>query len=146
MHHIACHQWSKFQLKLTTSGYSRKNPNRGVKSIPFYPPLGIFKFVTLPQEIPEKTGFHPWAFHYFFLHTRRNSTSFLIDAWNFYMFFLHYPWKFHVLNPRHYLNFFQQSPFWGVLAKNLIKSKSSLTKGTKTGENLKQEELQIQYQ
>ena len=36
--------------------------------------------------------------HDFFLITPENSTSFLIEPWNFYMLFLQYPWKFHVLN------------------------------------------------
>ena len=36
------------------------------------------------------------------------------------MFFLQYPCKFHVLNPRRCLHFFWNSPFWGVQAKNLF--------------------------
>ena len=78
----------------------------------------------------------PWKFHgqkpramentRFILYTPGNSTSFLIDPWNFCMLFLQYPWKFHVLNSCHCLDFFWYSPFWGVLAKNLPKSKSSL--------------------
>ena len=35
----------------------------------------------------------------FFLNTHGNSTSFLIEHWNFHMLFLQYPWKFHVLTP-----------------------------------------------
>ena len=49
----------------------------------------------------------------FFLIAPRNSTSFLIDPWNFHMLFLpylEYPWKFHVLSlastPRLGLDFF----------------------------------------
>ena len=53
-----------------------------------------------PIEIP----------HYFFLNTPGNSTSFLIDPWNFHVLFLKYPWKFHVLNPL-CLDFFWNSPF-----------------------------------
>ena len=44
---------------------------------------GIFWFVTLPLEIPEKTNFHPWKLvwpmkilHGFFLNTPGNSTFF----------------------------------------------------------------------
>ena len=39
-------------------GYSRKNPNRGVKDILLWPPppSGIFRFFTLPLEILEKTS------------------------------------------------------------------------------------------
>ena len=64
MHHIACHQWSKFQLKLTTSGYSRKNPNRGVKSIPFYPPppplpLEFLNLSLCPRKFQRKQAFTP---------------------------------------------------------------------------------------
>ena len=47
--------------------------------------------------------------HDFFLITLGNSTSFLIDPWNFYMFFPQYPWKFHVLNPP-CLDFLWNSP------------------------------------
>ena len=36
---------------------------------------------------------------FLFLNTPGNSTSFLIDPWNFQMLFLQHPWKFHVLNP-----------------------------------------------
>ena len=105
-------------------GYSRKNPNRGggrgwgyafLKS-----PPGNFRFVTLPQVIPERKSFYPWKFCKFVWHpleipksktkTHGNSalvflehpgisTSFLIDPWNFHMFFLQDPQKFHVLNP-----------------------------------------------
>ena len=48
-------------MKLTCPlGYSRKNPNRwGVVDILFWKPPGIFRFVTLPFEILEKTSFYP---------------------------------------------------------------------------------------
>ena len=42
----------------------------------------------------------PWKFHTStYLNTPGNSTSFLIDPWNFRIFFLQYPWKFHAFNP-----------------------------------------------
>ena len=71
-------------------------------------PIRNFRFVTLPQEIPErksleiqksKTKTHGNSALVFFLNTPRISTSFLIDPWHFHMFFLQDPWKFHVLNP-----------------------------------------------
>ena len=72
---------------------------------------GSFGFVTLPLEILEKAKLHFWIFHIvvwhpleilrrktktdgnstwhdFFLITAGNSTSFLMDPWNFKMFFL----------------------------------------------------------
>ena len=55
--------------------------------------------------------------HGFFLNTPGNSTSFLIDPWNFYMFFLQFPWKLHVLKPR-CLDFFWNSLFEVVLILN----------------------------
>ena len=49
-------------------GYSRKNPNRrggrGCCGYTFLKSLsGIFEFVSLLAEIPEKTNFHAWKFH-----------------------------------------------------------------------------------
>ena len=86
-------------------------------SAPF---LGIFRFVTLPLEISDKTSYHTWKFcrdvcdtpwrflsqkprpmeiPHFFLITTRNSTTFLIDPQNFHKLFLKCPCKFHILNP-----------------------------------------------
>ena len=45
------------------------------------------------------------------VNTPGNFTYFLIDSWNFHMFFLQYPWKFHILNlpsPAIRLNFFSE--------------------------------------
>ena len=88
--------------------------------------LRMYRFVTLRLEIPEKKVIHPRIFckiviHSFFglkisrpkakthgnstwffldqLITPRNSTSFLIDPWNFLMLFLKYPCNLHVLDP-----------------------------------------------
>ena len=45
-------------------GYSRKNPNRGCWGHTFLKKTrGIFRFVTLPLEIPDKMELHPWKFH-----------------------------------------------------------------------------------
>ena len=76
------------------------------------PPSGIFRFVTLSLEIPEKISFHlleilrhaleiPRSktktqenFTLVFLYkTPINSTSFLIGPWNFHVSFLQYPWS-----------------------------------------------------
>ena len=107
LHELPCHEWSKLQTKLTTLGYSRKTPKRVVEGILFWKPHGIFRFVTLHQEIQEKS-FHrwdfcriawhplqinkvknqdPWKVHDFFLYTPGSSTSFLNDPWNFHMLF-----------------------------------------------------------
>ena len=67
---------------------------------------GIFRFVTLPLEIPEKIKFHSCKFFkthrkftWFFLdHHSRNSTYFLNDPWNFHSLYFQYSWKFHVVN------------------------------------------------
>ena len=45
-------------------GYSRKSPNRGkgrgrLRIYFLEKAPGIFRFVTLPLEIPDKTSFHP---------------------------------------------------------------------------------------
>ena len=139
MHYLACYQWShhvimssKLQTKLTTLGYSRKNPTRGVKDIIFWKTFyfslyskkfhrkqafrkQFCKIVRHALEISRsKTKTWPWKLHNFFLCTPKNSTSFLIDPWNFHTFFLLYPWKFHVHNPHPCLDFFWNSPFWGV--------------------------------
>ena len=62
----------------------------------------------------------------FFLYTPGSSTSFLIDSWHFHMFFHQYHWNFHVLNPHSCFDFFWNSPFWGVMAKNIPKSNLKL--------------------
>ena len=96
-------------------GYSRKKQT-GIEDILFWTPAplpGIFRYVTLPLEIPEKISFYPWKFckivwhpleiprsktktyameipHDFFLNTNGNSSSFFIDPWNSHMLFLQY--------------------------------------------------------
>ena len=144
MHHLAYHQWSKFQTELITLGYSRKSPTRRVQGILFWPPPGIFRSATLPWEIPEKTGFHPWKFCRIVWHpleisrsktkSHRKYTIHFIHPWKFHFFFnwsLEFPLglssitleilKFHVSTPPLF-GFFCYSPFWGVLARNLPKS------------------------
>ena len=90
-------------------------------------PSGNYRFVTLlltlellqicvtplGLEIPEsKTKTHGNSALLFLEHPQ--TTSFLNDAWNFHMFFLQEPRKFHVLNPP-CLDFLKNSPFWVVL-------------------------------
>ena len=80
----------------------------------------IFRFVTLPIKIPDKTVSYtpgnstkfcltPLAISRpktkihgdsseFFSITPRNSTPFLINPWNFHTLFFKYPWKFHVFS------------------------------------------------
>ena len=96
-------------------GYSRTNSNRGLRIYFSEKNPGIFRFVTLALEIPEKTRhpFSPWKFqgkrtthgmeipHELFLNTPGNSTSFLIDHWNFHMLF-QYPWCLEVPCPQPY--------------------------------------------
>ena len=70
---------------------------------------GIFHFITLPLEIPNKTKLHPWKFHKIMLHpleiTRPKTNtwrklqivfSFLVTPGNFTSFLIN-PWKFHML-------------------------------------------------
>ena len=106
-------------------------------------PPGIFRFVALPLEIPERTSFHHWRFCKIVWHslkiprsktkTHGNSTwfflehpwkfyFFLIDSWNFGILFLHYPWKFPILNLP-CLEFFWNNPF---LEKLMPKMKYTL--------------------
>ena len=100
----------------------RKNPNRkkgrNGKKTP-----RIFRFVTLPVEIPDKMKLHPWKFYKFLLHplefqvknqeprpmqiphifwiTLQNSTSFLLTPGISTFYFFNNPGtNFHVLNPR----------------------------------------------
>ena len=92
-------------------GYSRKNPNRVCWGNTFLKTtLGIFRFVTLPLEIPpncvtpigisKAKNQDPWIFHtIFFLIMPGNSTSVFIDSWSSQILFFQSPWKFHVLNP-----------------------------------------------
>ena len=57
---------------------------------------GIFRFVNLPLEIPEKTSLHPWKFYKivrYHLEIPRSKTKTPIEVPN--DFFLDYPWKFH---------------------------------------------------
>ena len=93
-------------------GYSRKNPN--------WKTHGFFRFFTLPLEIPGELLLHPRKSHKIVLHpleiqslkiktveipddifliTPANSTSFLIEPWNFHILLFQYPWKFYVFNP-----------------------------------------------
>ena len=112
--------------------FQKKTKQGGLRIYFLKTPPEDFRFVTLPLEIPEKTSFHleiqqncvtslrnskvknqnPWKFHMsFYLNTHGKSASFSIDPWNFYILFLQYPWKFHVLNPT-CLVFFWNSPIW----------------------------------
>ena len=116
MHHLACYQWSEFQLKLTTLGYSRKIQTGGLRVYFLKIPLEFLDLSLCPRKFQRKQAF-PLDIPWFFSYTPGNSTPLLIDPWNFHMFFLQYPWKFHVLNPRYCFDFFWNSPFWGVLAK-----------------------------
>ena len=73
-----------------------KKPNRGgwgytfLKEIP-----GIFRFVILPIEIPEKTSFHPWKFCKVVWHPLEIPSSKTKTYGNSIWVFLEDPWKFH---------------------------------------------------
>ena len=106
-------------------GYSRKKKQGwGVEDTLFWTSPGIFRFLTLPLEIPDKTKLHPIArletqqnciahpqhpsenlrpktktpgnSTWLFLDHPWNSTLFLINPWKFDLLFLQYPWKFHL--------------------------------------------------
>ena len=142
MHLLACHQWcyhvimsSKLETKLTTLGYSRKNPNIEVKDIIFWPPPPPPPHLEITLRNPRENKLSPMQILQnnvtllgnfkvqnqdlvmeiiqFYLLNPKNSTFHLTPG----KFFLQYPWKFHVLNPRPCLDFFWSSPFW---AKNLF--------------------------
>ena len=100
--------------KRSHMGYSRKNPNRRVENIIFWKKTpGIFRFVTLPLEIPDKMKLHPWKLHKIVLHQLEfprpkakthgiphdffwilpvNFTSFYIDPRNFHILFIQCPY------------------------------------------------------
>ena len=116
------HYWS-IPERLQTGKGVRGVGVGGGRYISLKPSSGNFRFVTLPFEILEKTSFWNWKFHgqkprpkeishQFFFETHRNSTSFLIGPWDFYMPFLQYPWignsMYWTLGPC--LDFFWNSP------------------------------------
>ena len=126
-----------------TVGYSRKNPNNEVKNTLFWKKNpGIFRFITLPLEICEKTSFVPWKFCEMVQHPRNSKVKnqdpwkfhmnfswttleipllFLIDPWNFHRLFLQYLSKFYVLNPLPCLDFFWNSPIChSIFSSHLI--------------------------
>ena len=111
--------------------YSRKNPKKRVKDIPFWKkPLEFLDLLLYPKKFWRKQAFTPgnyakvcdtpWKFRtygnstwVFLEHPREFHLFFLIEPWNFlmllHMFFLQYPWKLHVLN-HPWLDFFWNSP------------------------------------
>ena len=134
MHHLVCHQWSKLQTKLTTLSYSRKNLNREVENILFWKlpwnfwichftvrnfrenkllPLEILRNCLKPLRNFKVKNQDPWRLHDIFLCTPGNSTSFLIDPWNFQVLS---SISLEIPCPQ------PLSPFSGVLAKNIPKS------------------------
>ena len=78
-------------------GCSKGQGGRGGEVILFEKNPGNFRFLTLPLEIPASLLEIPQncVTH---LITPGNSTSPLIEPWNFHMLFLQYPWQFHSLN------------------------------------------------
>ena len=95
MHHLACHQWWKFQTKFTTLGYSRKiqtvsywiyfseNP-RGNLDLLLYPKKFQKKKQAFTPGNFAKLCYTPWKFQ------GQNQRSIEIAR-----FFLVHPWKFH---------------------------------------------------
>ena len=99
--------------KRSYMSYSRKNPNRKGWGHNFWKKTpGIFRFVTLPLEIPDKMKLHSWKLHKTVLHplefprpkaktygiphdffwiTPVNSTSFCIDPRNIHILFIPVP-------------------------------------------------------
>ena len=143
MHHLACHQWWKFQTKFKHWAIPEKSKQWVIGYTFLKTPVEILDLSLYPKKFQKKNKLSlleilqncatplgnskvkikdPWKLHDFFLYTPGNSTSFLIDPWNFQMFFLQYRWKLHVLNPCPCLDIFWNSPFSGVLANILPKS------------------------
>ena len=83
-------------------GYSRKSPNReegGGWGYTFFEKTpGIFRFVTLPLEFPDKTSFHLWKFCMQTCMTPLGNSKVENQDkthGNSTWFFLHISWKFH---------------------------------------------------
>ena len=73
-----------------------KNPNRGGSGYTFLKTsTGIFRFVTLPLEIPEKIIFHPSKFCKIVWHPLEIPGSKNETHGNSKWFFLEHPWKFY---------------------------------------------------
>ena len=102
---------SRFQNRICIGLFQKKSKQRSwgqfLKKTP-----GIFRFITLIFEVPDKIKLHPWKFykivlhhwnfqgkkarpmeisHDFFLMTLGNSTSFFNDPLNFYILFFNNP-------------------------------------------------------
>ena len=89
-------------IKVTPSiamGYSIKNPNRrdGLGYTFLKSPTGNFRFVTLPQEIPEKNGFYPWEILQICVTPLGNSKVKNQDPWKFCISFSWTPLEFPLL-------------------------------------------------
>ena len=65
---------------------------------PSPPSPQIFRFVTLPLEIPEKASFYSWKFCKIVLHPLKILRSKTKTHGNSMWIFLQHPWKFHALN------------------------------------------------
>ena len=73
-------------LNLHNSVFQKKSKQKGLRIYFSGKNPGVFRFVTLSLEIPEKASFHQWKFSKivcFFLNTLGNFISFLIDPLEF---------------------------------------------------------------
>ena len=85
--------WAILEKKQTRGegcwGYTFFNPPS--PPLPASPHPGIFDFLAVPLEIPDKTKIHPWKFHKIVLDLLKITRH----PWNFHLEFLGYPWKVH---------------------------------------------------
>ena len=61
----------------------------------FGKPPGIFHFLTLTLEIPDKTMLNPWIFNKIVLRSLGNLKSKKKDPWKLHLIFIGHRWKFH---------------------------------------------------
>ena len=150
MHHLACHQWSKLQTKLTTLSYSRKNLNREVENILFWKlpwnfwichftvrnfrenkllPLEILRNCLKPLRNFKVKNQDPWRLHDIFLCTPGNSTSFFNWPLEFPSSFFNIPGNSMSSTPE---------PLFGSSGQKHTQKQPKMTvsDGTKTVDNL----------
>ena len=86
-------------LDIWSMAYSRKKPKQG-RGLKIYfseptPPPGIFRFVTLPLEVTEKTSFHSRKFCKIVWQPLEIPRSKTKTHGNFIWAFLEHSWSFH---------------------------------------------------
>ena len=94
------HSW---QAKIYWAILPEKIQTGGLRIYFSEKPPGNFRYVTLPQKIPEKKSFYPWKFCKFVWHPLEILQSKTKTHGNSALVFLEHPWNFH---------FFFNQPLW----------------------------------